>query len=48
MIWTYHVSFICPVDGHLGHFQFLAISSSVGMNIFVYVVIWTYVFISIG
>ena len=45
MVSIYHILPIClTVDGHLGHFHFLAILNNASMNDFV----WTYVFKSLG
>lgn len=46
-IWTpYILSVYSLVDGHLGCLLFLAIMNNTGMNIYVQVFVWAYVFIS--
>lgn len=48
-LWVFCSLFVCLlVDGHLGSFQFLAFTHSVGMNICVQTFTWTYVSFSLG
>ena len=35
-----------PVDGYLGYFHFLIIMAKAAMNIHMYMLVWTYVFVS--
>lgn len=48
IVWIYHILFIIRVDGHLSYIQFGAIFNTVDMSMHLQVLMWLYVFISLG